>query len=183
MFWNLPSGNNGKKTSMKYIKKLAVLTAVSLFAMFAIQPVSADQPTDTFDITMTGEFLWIDITNATWAIGTVALGSHTYTNETGKTFIADIDNCTVNIDLSLQITSDGATWNDGATPGADTYRLNASINTWVAECLLSETSDTVISSDYAFGTNETFDLRLDAPTSGTSGAQQTITVTATITKH
>ena len=168
---------------MKYTKKLVILAIACLFALATTQSASADNTTDTFDITVTGEYLWIDITNATWVIGTMALSDSKYTNETGITFIADIDNCTVNTDLSLQITTDGATWNDAVASGADEYRLNASINTWVAENLLSEVGDTTISSDITAGQNESFDLRFDTPTASTTGESQSITLTATIVKH
>lgn len=152
--------------------------------MATTQSASADVTNDTFDITVTGEYLWIDITNATWVIGTVALSTSIWTNQTSITFIADIDNCTVNTDLSLQITTDGATWNDAAAPGADEYRLNASIDTWAADNdLVSEASLNTISTNIVAGQNETFDLRFDTPTSSTTGTSQSITVTATIAKH
>ena len=166
---------------MEYTKKLAVIAVACLFAISAMQSVNS-ATTDTFDITVTGEYLWIDITNATWAIGVMALSISKWTNQTGITFIADIDNCTVNTDLSLQITTDGATWKDASASGADEYRLNASINVWVAENLLSEVGDTTISSGITAGQNESFDLRFDSPTSSTTSAQQSITITATIVK-
>ena len=167
---------------MRYTKKLAVFAIACLFAISVMQSANS-ATTDTFDITVTGEYLWMDITNATWAIGTIALSASNYTNETGITFIADIDNCSVNTDLSLQITTDGATWQDASAPGADEYRLNASIDTWVAENLLSEAGDTTISSDITAGQNESFDLRFDSPITSTTGTGQSITVTATIAKH
>ena len=168
---------------MKYAKKLVMLTAVSILALFVMQPVNAGT-TDTFDITVTGEYLWIDITNASWAIGIVALSTSSYTNETGVTFIADIDNCSVNTDLSLQITGDGAVWNDATAPGADLYGLNASTDVWVADDTgLSEVGDTTVSSNVVAGQNETFDLRFDSPTASTTGTEQAITITATIVKH
>lgn len=169
---------------MKYTKKLAIFAIACLFAIATTQSANADVTTDTFDITVTGEYLWIDITNASWAIGVMPLSASNYTNETGLTFIADIDNCSINTDLSLQITSDGATWNDAAIPGADEYRLNASIDTWAADngTLLSEVGDTTISAGITAGQNETFDLRFDTPTSSTTGTAQSITLTATIVK-
>jgi len=168
---------------MKYTKKLAILAIACLFVLATTLSANAAE-TDTFDITVTGEYLWIDITNATWVIGIMALSTSEYTNETGIAFIADIDNCTINTDLSLQITTDGATWKDAAAPGADEYRLNASIDVWVADNnTISEAGDTTISSDITAGQNESFDLRLDSPTTSTTGTGQSITVTATIAKH
>ena len=135
---------------------------------------------------MTGEYLWIDITNATWTIGDVVYSTSTWTNDTGITFIADIDNCSVNTDLSLQITNDGAVRNSittGGVPASDVYRLNSTIDTWGNENETLATGDTVISSDITKGETETFDLRFDAPTASSTGLQQTITTTATIVKH
>jgi len=170
---------------MKYTKKLAVFAIACLFAFSTMQCVNAGT-TDTFDITVTGEYLWIDITNATWAIGVIALSASNYTNETGLTFIADIDNCSVNTDLSLQITGDGAVWNTvttGNPPASDVYRLNSSLNLWTNENETLATGDTTIASDITAGQNQSFDLRFDSPTASTTGTQQSITITATIAKH
>ena len=136
--------------------------------------------------TRSSDFLWIDITNTSWALGNVVMGTSTYTNETGVTFIADMDNCTVNTDLKLQITTDGTTWNaatSGNSPASNIYRLNASIDTWVNQFQIVTASATTISSDITAGQNETFDLRFDAPTSSTTGTEQTITTTASLVKH
>ena len=171
---------------MRHLKKIVQILIGLILIMQFIPVGTSDQTTDTFDITVTGEYLWIDITNATWAIGTVAMSSLTWTNETGKTFIADMDNCTVNTDLKLQVTNDGADWTaatSGNEAGADTYRLNASIDIWVAdENQILTASTTTISSNIVAGNNETFDLRFDAPTSTTVSTQQSITVTATVAK-
>jgi hypothetical protein len=97
-----------------------------------------------------------------------------------------MDNCTVNTDLKLQVTNDGADWTaatSGNGPGADTYRLNSSIDIWVAdENQILTASATTISAGVVAGNNETFDLRFDAPTSTTVSTQQSITVTSTIVK-
>ncbi len=171
---------------MKHLKKIVPILIGLILLMQFIPAGTSDQTSDTFDITVTGEFLWIDITNATWAIGTVAMSSVTFTNETGITFIADMDNCTVTTDLKLQITNDGADWSActaGGVPGADVYRLNASIDIWVADNnTIVTASATTISSSIATGNNETFDLRFDAPTSTSTSAQQSITNTATLVK-
>ena len=145
----------------------------------------ADQTSDTFDITVTGEFLWIDITNLSWAIGAVAMSSSHWTNETGITFIADMEDTTVTADLKLQITNDGAEWSattTGNAPDTDIYRLNNSIDTWGAENETLVGVATTISASIANGNNESFDLRFDAPTSTSVATQQTITVTATVVK-
>lgn len=171
---------------MRYIKKIVpILIGLVLLLQFIPTGIS-DQTSDTFDITVTGEFLWIDITNASWAIGTVSMSSLTFTNETGITFIADMDNCTVNTDLKLQITNDGADWTAataGNDPAADTYRLNVSIDVWGADDDQVVTASAgTISTNIVAGNNETFDLRFDAPSSTSVSAQQSITVTATVAK-
>jgi len=147
----------------------------------------ATETTYTSEKTQTtaSEFIWIDITNDTWALGNVIMGSSIYTNETGETFIADMDNTTVNTDLKLQITNDAAVWSaatSGNSPGIDIYRLNASVDTWATEYQIVTASATTISTNIPAGQNETFDLRFDAPTSTSTGDQQSITVTATLVK-
>jgi len=171
---------------MKKIKYL-IIAVVSVFMMSQFIPnVSADQPSDTFDITVTGEYLWINVTNASWAIGTVPMSSHHWTNETGITFETDKDNCSVSTDLKLQITADASEWSSatsGNSPGVDTYRLNASTDTWAAEDLQIVTASvTTIESNIPAANNQSFDLRFDAPTSTSVGSQQSITITASLTK-
>ena len=132
------------------------------------------------------EYLWVDITNSSWNLGNVAMGSSTYTNETGITFIADMDVTTVNTDLKLQITNDGVQWSaatSGNGAGINTYRLNSSIDTWIAENQIVIASAVTISSNIPSGQDETFDLCFDAPTASTTGILQTITTTATLVKH
>ena len=156
-----------------------------LILSFAPMNASADQTSDTFDITVTGEYLWIDITNLTWAIGTISMSSVTFTNETGITFIADMSDSSVDTDLKLQVTNDGAQWSaatSGNGIGSDTYRLNASIDTWSAENQVVTASATTISSGITAGQDESFDLRFDAPSSTSVGTQQSITVTASLVK-
>ena len=146
----------------------------------------APATSDTFDITVTGESLYINITNTTWAIGTIAMSTIHYTNETGITFIADMEDSTVNTDLKLQITNAATNWVATVATeeaGADVYRLNASIDLWVSENMVILGNPVSISSDITLGDNETFDMRFDAPTSTTVGTVQSITVTASIIKH
>ena len=166
-------------------KKIAIILISMLMTLSFIPMNASAAESDTFDITVTGEFLWIDITNATWAIGTVAMSSVTYTNETGITFIADISNSSVSTDLKLEITGDGTTWNSAAAAagiGADTYLLNASIDTWVADDTQVVATPSTISSGITAGQDESFDLMFSAPSSTTVGDAQSITVTASVVK-
>jgi len=57
-------------------KILIILIGVLLLLSFIPVNVTADQTSDTFSITVTGEFLWIDITNTTWNLGTISMSSH-----------------------------------------------------------------------------------------------------------
>jgi len=165
-----------------------VVALVVLFAFSFLTTTLSVQgaDTDTFDIIVQGEYLFINVTNTSWNLGVISMGSHHYTNETGITWIADLDDTSVASDLSLQITNDAATWSaatSGNGPGADIYRLNASIDTWGTENQIVTASDTVISSNIPAGNNETFDTRFDAPSSTSTGATQTITITASLAKH
>ena len=165
---------------------LVFLILISLTFCPLHPPQVSAATTDTFDIIVQGEYLYIDITNTSWNLGVVAMGSHHWTNETGVTWIADLDNTSVNTDLSLQITNDAADWSaatSGNGPGADVYRLNASSDSWSTEHQIVTASDTVIASNIPPTQNQTFDLRFDSPTSSTTGDQQTITITATLAKH
>ncbi|MFW6120659.1 MAG: hypothetical protein ACOC80_07130 [Petrotogales bacterium] len=171
--------------SKKLLTILFSIVFISSFILVSNKPAKASD-TDTFDIIVQGEYLFINVTNTSWNLGVIEMSSVHYTNETSNTWIADLDNTSVNSDLSLQITDDASDWSaatSGNGPGADTYRLNASTDTWATENQIVTASDTVISSNIPAGNNETFDTRFDAPTSTSTGAQQTITVTATLSKH
>ena len=175
---------------MDHIKKLIIGLIITCltFAPLSFNQTSVVKAasSDTFDITVTGEFLFIDITNATWVIGTVAMSTVHYTNETGVGPYATMDTCTVNTDLKLQITNAAADWvSTVATEeaGADVYRLNASIDLWVSENMVILGNPVSISSDITAGEDETFNMRFDAPTSTTVGDGQSITVTASLIKH
>ena len=149
----------------------------------AIDLAGNDNITDTRNVTVAFTPIWIDITNASWELGNIEMGSYIWTNETGKTFIADKDNCTVTTDLKLQITTDAADWTastSGNGPGVDVYRLNASVDNWATEVQIVTASATTISSNIAADENEPFDLRFDAPTATSVGTEQTIVVTATL---
>jgi len=117
---------------VKTMKKLLILL-ISVLMTLSFIPVNTvtANTSDTFDITVTGEFLWMEIDEDAWALNVVEMSSVHYTNAT-DTFTVYINDTSVNVNFRLQITSDGAVWNaatDGNGAGADTYRLNASIDT------------------------------------------------------
>jgi len=115
------------------------------------------------------------------------MSKHYYSNATPSNpyFTADTSNSTVDNNLQLQITSDATDWNAataGNGPGPDIYRLNASSDNWATENQIVVASATTIASITA-GNDASFDLRFDAPISTSTGAQQTITITATVVKQ
>lgn len=179
---------------MKHLKKVVIaFTLLTLLSASFMPNVSAGT-SDTFNITVTGEYIWIDILNASWTIGTVLCPSSTWTNETNSFIEANMSNCSVAVDLKLQITSDAADWTSAAgaaDPGADVYRLNASdcdpaTPSWVPDAMggtqVIVASATTIEASLAAGNDQLFDLRFDAPTTTSSGDEQTITVTASLVK-
>jgi hypothetical protein len=153
-----------------------------IVVLLATNLVTADT-SDTFNITVSGEYLECNIIEDSWAIGVVAMSSSSWTNETGDTLNADIDNSTVDVNFQLQITTDATTWSSsgtGASPGADIYRLNASANSWSTQIQVITASFTTLVASTQ--TDQTFDLRFDTPTSTTTGQQQSITVTGSVIK-
>lgn len=165
-------------------KILILLLGASLMASFSGYVVALDS--DTFTVTASGAYLECNIVNTTWAIGNVNMSGHYWTNATGKTQLAETYNCTagVNIDFEMTVSTDAAVWDVAAAPTADKYGLNASSDSWAAmnEGLeLASYSD--VKSNFAPGDNASFDLRFDAPTSTSTGATQTITLTGKVTTH
>jgi len=110
--------------------------------------------------------------------------SSTYWSNASTTpyFTAILFNNSVNVDLKLHVSSDGADWSYGAAIGADTYRMNATADLFVGEINLDD-SAAAVKSDITAGTNQTFDLRFDAPSSTTTGDLQTLTITTTVAEH
>jgi len=175
------------KNNMK-IKIVSTTGILISFILLMISPAILADTTDTFTVTVTGEYIECNIVEASWSVnsGTPVVMSTSYDTTGGGTLNADTSSSSVAIDLKLQITGAAATWSAATTgnaPAADTYRLNASTDAFVAhdvQILLA--SQTTISSGIAAGQDETFDLRFDSPTSTTTGVQQTVTVTASAIK-
>jgi hypothetical protein len=166
------------------MRKLTAILIPLLFITVFLSPIALAATSDTFTITVTGEYIECNIEQATWSInsGTPVSMSTNYFTNASDTFDADVSNSSVDIDLKLQITSDAATWT-AATAGnpaaSDTYLLNASIDTWVADDnQVIAASATTISTGITAGQDETFDLMFGTPTATTTGSEQTITVTA-----
>jgi hypothetical protein len=169
--------------------KIVLLTGILIIlSILTISPSYLAGTSDTFTVTVTGEYIECNILTASWSVnsGTPVLMSTSYDTTGGDTITADTSNSSIAIDLKLQITTDAATWSAATTgndPGADTYRLNASIDSFGShDVQILTASQTTISSGISAGQDETFDLRFDSPTSTTTGVQQTVTLTASAIK-
>jgi hypothetical protein len=166
-------------------RKIKVLMLVAILAgttMLAGLPSTLADSTDTFTITVTGQYIVFTVNNETWSVngGTPVAMSHNYYTNTSKTFIADSTGSSVNVDIKLRITTDGTNWNaatEGNDPASNTYRLGASIDTWSSSHQIVTAGTTTIDTGHEAGTQK-FDLEFMSPTSTTTGSLQTITVTA-----
>jgi hypothetical protein len=77
---------------------------------------------------------------------------------------------------------DGAIWHvtaNGQSPGADRYKLSESLDLWLYLVQIVTASATTIKSDMAPGT-QSFDLKIQTPTSPTTREAQTIAITASV---
>jgi len=166
----------------KMKKTLPIVIVLALVASTFIMSAYAGT-TDTFTVTVRGKYLDIQVNRTTWSINSdaaIAMSSTYFSNvSTTPYFTAVLYNNSVNVDLQLHISTDGTTWSDGTAPAADVYRLNATADLFSAQINLNNVAQTVKSAITA-GTNQTFDLRFDAPTSTTTGDLQTLTITATV---
>jgi hypothetical protein len=174
------------KSNMK-IKIISTTGILISLILLMISPAILADTTDTFTVTVTGEYIECNILEASWSVngGTPVLMSTSYDTTGGDTLTADTSNSSIAIDLKLQITGAAATWSaatTGTVPAADTYRINASIDSLSTSVQILTASQTTISSGISAGQDETFDLRFDSPTSTTTGVQQTITLTASAIK-
>lgn len=174
---------------MKRTKEMLVsVMVVALFVSIFIAPASAGT-TDTFTVTVRGKYLDIQVNQTTWSINSdnaIDMSSIYYSNaSTTPYFTAVLYNNSVAVDLKLHVSTDGTTWNCGANPGADVYRANATHDLWVTpgECIVLTGGAQTLKSAITAGTNQTFDMRFDAPTSTTTGDLQTITITATVAEN
>lgn len=174
------------KNKMK-IKILSTTGILILLILLVISPTILADTTDTFTVTVTGEYIECNILEASWSVnsGTPVLMSTSYDTTGGDTLTADTSNSSIAIDLKLQITASAATWSaatSGSVPAADTYRINASIDSLSTSIQILTASQTTISSGISAGQDQLFDLRFDSPTSTTTGVEQTITLTASAIK-
>lgn len=177
-------------------KSRKILGSILIVALIASVPVFAGTvfagTTDTFTVTVKGFFLDIQINRTTWSVngGTaVPMSNMNWSNSSNPDpavayFNAILYNNSVNVDLKLHVSSDGADWTVGDAIGADTYRLNATHDLWttIADCINLTGGAQTLKTGIVAGNNQTFDLRFDSPSSTTTGDEQTITITATVSE-
>lgn len=139
--------------------------------------------TDTFVITVKGQYITLSVDLTAWNVNDgdpVAMSTSYYTDDTHEdnTFTADATGSSQAVDLKLEITSDGATWNCGTSVGADTYALYSSIDGGTSYLLGPIASGSATTIKTGLTTTQEFDLKFNSPSSTTTGTTQTITVTA-----
>jgi len=169
--------------------KVLILVAVIVGAMeLATMPSTLASDHDTFTLSVKGYYIGLTVDRDSWNVNhgvQVEVPSTYYTNSESNIFTANTTIISVNVDVKLQITTDGATWHaatSGNGPGPNTYKLSESINQWTSKVQIVTAPATIIKSNMAPGT-QTFDLRMDTPTSSTTGSEQTITLTVSVIAH
>ena len=187
-----PTGmkNKGDKNMNEKTKKiLPILLVTALVASTFVMSAYAGT-TDTFTVTVRGKYLDIQVNVSTWSINSDAsidMSSTHWSNvsDAAPFFTAILFNNSVATDLKLHVSSDGADWTVGDAAGADTYVINATHDLWVtpAECINLTDGAVTLKAGISIATNQTFDLRFEAPSSTTSGDLQTITITATVAEN
>lgn len=167
------------------VKKNLIMVMVSLMLVMAIVSVVDAAEDDDMVVTARGEYLYVVFDNATYDFGTCNAGTSTWTNETGKTQLVITNQTTVTFDFEMKITTDAETWTVSLdippVAGADMYVLNASSDSWATQVAINTTAYYDVESNVAAETNVTFDFRFDAPTSSSTGVQQSITVNGKVT--
>ncbi|MCJ7826393.1 hypothetical protein MUP56_02135 [Patescibacteria group bacterium] len=149
--------------------KVLMLVTVTVEAMFlaAISSTLASDH-DTFNLTVKGYYIGLTVDRDSWNVNHGVpgeLSSTYYTNAESKTFTANTTTSSVNVNVKLQITTDGATWHavtSGQNAGADRYKLSESLDLWLHQVQIVTTSATTIKSDMTPGT-QPFDLKMNTP--------------------
>ena len=159
------------------MRKLLVLLASMMVIASLSGYASAGTTGDCF-ITTTAEEVSITMTysySGEWAIGTQGLSSSHWTNSTTKEYFNASNDGNVAEDFNIKIQDDTPTWFNATTPGAEQYRLNWSLDNWTTNGSMTTVYQALVTSVVA-GTNRSFDLRFDLPTSTSDYTQQNITI-------
>jgi hypothetical protein len=152
--------------------------------------------TDTFTITVTCNFIGINLRNnadaadyTTWALGQLATGASAVDMTQGQG-IKLVNTANVQTDITAYVSSQAANWTNDTAAGADKYllALKAFDDTQATPDLAGAVAITGTSAPgqsvkaaLAANTNQFVYAQFTVPTSTTSGAQQTIVVTIVAT--
>jgi len=172
-------------------KLLCILLILGMVSWLWVNTAQA-ATTDTFQITVTCNFLAINLRNTgdsadytTWAMGQKA--ENTPTTMTQSEGIKVVNTSNVSTDLSAWVSVPAAAWTNAAAAGANQYKLEMKCFAATQGSPDLSSGTTVITStstpgeDIKAGLAATTDQwaygKFTTPTSTTSGAEQTITVT------
>ena len=184
---------------MRKIIGLLLILGMAVTAMAIPNIAEADD--DTFTITVTCGFveLTLKLSNGTgdyssWPIGTVATSATPAmiggaTGAANTSILADVGTSSSAATLSAQITGAATNWTDHATTiGEDVYvlkmdsaQISTLVNTWTDTIVSASDKDLTGATAVAAGDDSFLFCKFLAPSSTTTGSQQTITITITIT--
>ncbi|HSV27610.1 MAG TPA: hypothetical protein VLH60_06930, partial [Sedimentisphaerales bacterium] len=167
-----------------------VLAAIMLCGMMAGNVAAVTS--DTFTITVTCNFIGINLRThdnasdyATWAIGQLGVGQSVSMTETQGIMVVNTAN--INTNLSARISTEAGAWTAGNAAGANTYRLELKafdatqaapdMAAGTTSIIATASAGNVFESNLPGFTNQWVYGRFTLPTSTSTGAQQTITVT------
>ncbi len=172
-------------------KLLCILLILGMVSWLGVNTAQA-AATDTFQITVTCNFISINLRNTgdtvdytTWGVGQNAVNTpETMIQADG---IKVVNTANVATDLSAWVSTPATAWTNGAAAGADVYKLEMKcfdatqatpdLSTGTFTILTTATPGDDIKTALTANTNQWAYCKLTTPTSTTSGAEQTITVT------
>lgn len=170
--------------------KRTIIVVIVMSLLLAILPVGLAFAATTADVTVRATPSFIGITNApgTNDFGSITAGA---TPGTASGYFTITNGSSVATDISIKCNGWSGTtaWTYGAA-GADTGQLAASSANGGAggstgagnfDITVLNGSDTLLCDAVAIATNPTWELQLQAPSSFTHGAEQTTTVSVTVT--
>lgn len=171
--------------------KRTTIVAIVMSLLLAIFPVGLALAATSDDVIVTATPSFIGISNSpgTYDFGTVS--ANTTVNTTAPYFTITNDS-SINIDIGIGCdnwSSAGSTWTYDS-PAANTAQLNASsahggsggsTGEGNFDKLVSSANSTLLCDNVTVGTDPTWELQLETPTSITFGDEQTTTVTVTAT--
>jgi len=172
-------------------KLLSFLIILVMLYCLGLSSSWADS-SDTFQITVTCNYLSINLRNngdtadyTTWAIGQKA--ENTPTTMTQAEGIKVVNTSNAATDLSAWVSTPAAAWTNQNAAGADQYKLemkcydatqaSPDLSSGTFTITSTSTPGNDIKAGLAATTNQWAYCKFTTPTSTTSGAQQTITVT------